>query len=173
MPWKPKQNVLPSGVRDPKKEAYVDPFKYDNFSDFTDEDFGEVADDEWDMSEEEEMGEQDRFFILEDDADRQLVKKCNPKIDDRHDITAKLVKKIDAANYCVYTTVKDNRIVVMWRRREKLKHLQRYKEAQRNMKSTPACKHLHASRSSNISLRGVSESIKRAEEWQQWHSVGD
>ena len=168
--WRPKPNVLSSGVRDPTKEKCQDPFKYENFSDFADEDFGETADDEWDMSEEDEVGELDRFFILEDDSDRQLVKKCSSKDDDRQNITSKLQKKIDGANYCVYTTAKDNRLVVMWRRREKLKHLTRYKESQRKIKRIQECKHLHASRSSSISLRGVPESIKRAEEWQQWHS---
>ena len=110
------------------------------------------------------------FCILEDDVDRQLAKQCSSKDDDRKDVSAKLAKKIDVSNYCVYSTAKDNRLVVMWRRREKLKHLTRYKDCQRKLKKIDGRKHLHASRSSSISLRGVAESMKRAEEWQQWHS---
>ena len=137
----------------------------DTYSDFSEGDFDGVEHCNWDVSSVESAAE------CEDSDDaRRMRKVVECKEDVRKDVSAKLLNYIDISRYVIYTNAKNGHITVRWRESEKRKHRLTYREAVKAISLLPYAKTMHASRTSKISKHGVSECVKRAQEWQNWHA---
>ena len=136
-------------------------------SDLNDDDFDDVSVPEWDESEVEDEEPSDG----ESPSARKLNHDFCMKDDDRRDISKEMSGHVDVDKYAVYTSRRLNRVIVMWRNREKIAHRAAHKNAVKSISSIPGARAMHGSRSSKLSLHGLAECVKRAKEWQQWHSV--
>lgn len=139
----------------------------DLLTDFAEDDFDEIATSLWDESSKPES--------LSEGGDSPDAKELRQTFmineDDRKDRTKEMKAVIDDTRYVVYTSKRLNQMTVRWRDREMREHRSKHVEAVRTLKNMPNAKTMHASRTSNVAKHTLPECIKRAQEWQNWHSA--
>ena len=89
--------------------------------------------------------------------------------DDRKERARAMRSFIDGSKYVVYASKRLDQMTVSWRDREAKAHRRKYAEAVRSIAEIPGAKTTHASRTSKASKHSLTECIKRAQEWQNWH----
>ena len=141
----------------------------DFLTDLTEADFSGVPSSRWNESAKEESDSiggdtpdaknmRDTFLVSEDD---------------RKDMTQQLRGVIDEARYVVYTSRRLNKMTVRWRDHEKRAFQAQHREAVGKLKAIPGAKTLQASRTSNVAKHTLAGCLRRAREWQNWHSYED
>ena len=90
--------------------------------------------------------------------------------DDRKGRTKEMKTLIDDSKYVAYTSKRLNQMTSRWRDREMREHRSKHIDAVKMLKTIPNAKTMHASRTSNVANHTPPECMKRAQEWQNWHS---
>ena len=91
--------------------------------------------------------------------------------DDRKDRTKVMKTPIDDSKYVAYASKWLHQMTARWRDREMREHRAKHMEAVKVLKTMPNANAMHARRTSNVSKHTLPECLKRAQEWQNWHSA--
>ena len=137
----------------------------DMMPDFEEDDFSDVSTCRWN-----ESSEGDSHTDGGDSPEaRNLRNEFAISGDGRKDRTRETSTFIDGSKYAVNTSKRLDQMTARWRGGEVKAHRHKYTEAVKRLAQMPGGKTMHASRTSKVSKRTLTECIKRAQEWQNWH----
>ena len=146
-------------------DARVD--RDDMYSEFNESDFDITNDITWEVETEDDSGPD---YNPESEDDRDLLEKFRIKRDDRKEVAESTARFIDTKRYYIFSSSVGNRIQVLWRKSEKIKHQHRYVDAVRELSTYAKPREFTSSRTCRVNRGGVKECYGKVRDWQRWHS---
>ena len=139
----------------------------DMYSEFNGSDFDITNDSTWEVETEDDSGPD---YNPESEDDRDLLEKFRIKRDDRKEVAESTARFIDTKRYYIFSSSVGNRIQVLWRKSEKIKHQHRYVDAVRELSTYAKPREFTSSRTCRVNRGGVKECYGKVRDWQRWHS---